>query len=382
MHQSGLPFRLLLFVASVALAFPFATLVLAESSFELTPGVVANVERGVLFAMLPSGGMAELSLADGQALWQTTAAAKPLLVHDGRLLAQAEGRPEMLELRVFDLANRENAPIRIDYRLPGNARSAVDEEMLVTFRVRAVVRDGEPFVIWSYAQNFSRLQPAYAEQIDAQVRGVLRLDYDARVAFPVDVESVLAEQGVTSAIPAGVEALVDAPRAAGDFLAGLELRGTPGATRDALLKRWNLSDLEPADSVPLLTADVRRWVFSTGKRHLLLGSVRRDAAPDGRFAWTLFSMETGEKLVEIHRPRSGAEYVVHEDKLVYLAEPMRMRVGESLVDLPRSVEAVGLSDGAVTWSHSIRDVAYRGPYPKRLPPQAAGPSRPAKSSRN
>ncbi len=382
MHQSGVPFRLLLFVTSVILVSSLSTVALAESSLDLTPGVVAQAERGVMFVMTPSGGMTELSLASGQAIWQTTAAAKPLLVHEGRLLAQAEGRPEMLELRVFDLANRGDDPVRIDYRLPANARAAVDEGMLVAFRVRAVVRDGEPYVIWSYTRNLSRLQPAYAEQIDTHVRGALRVDLDARTAVPVDIDTVVADRDVTEAIPPGAEALVASPRTAGAFLAGLELRGNPGATRDALLQRWNVADGQPLAAVPLLTADVRRWVFSVENRHLLLGSVRREAAPESRFAWTLFSMETGEQLVEIYRPRSGAEHVVHEDKLVYLAEPMRVRVGEAMVDVPKSVEAVGLSDGAVAWSQAIRDVAYRGPYPKRLPPQVAGPSRPDNSARN
>ncbi len=340
---------------------------------ELTSGVLLAPERGSVFVMLPGGGISEVELRTGKERWRTAQAAKPLILHEGRLLAQADGRSHKLRLRSFDLADLKAAPVGIEYELPGDVTASVDDEMLLVFRARAVVRDGELFVIWSYNRNLSRLQPRYADQVDTNAKGAIRIDLDRRAAVSADLDSLYSVGDTPSIIR---DDLVSPVRAAGDVFAGLKLSGKPGQERQAVLKRWRKSDERPLEDVTLESSDVRRWVFSVDNRHVMLGSLRTDASPESRYAWTVYAMDSGERLVEVARPKSGAAHIVHDSILLYVSSPMRKRVGEELIDVPLRIEAVTLGDGNPTWSRTVRGTVYRGPYPKDLPDQTGESRRP------
>ncbi len=367
--EAGARLFLILFTLTVLIG-PVAAFGATETPTELTSGVLYAPERGSIFVMLPGGGIAEVELATGSERWRTTAAAKPLLIHQGRLLAQADGKSDKLRLRSFDLSDLKTAPVGIEYDLPGDVTASIDDEMLLAFRARAVVKGGDPYVIWSYKRNSSRLQPSYADQVDTNGKGAIRIDMNRRTAVSADLAKLRSGIERSSFQPGG---LASAIRPAGNAFAGLELVGKPGQERQAVLKRWRKSDEKPLDDVALESSDVRRWVFSADNRHVMLGSLRADAGPEERYAWTVYSMKSGERLVEIARPKSGAPYIAHDSTLLYVSAPMRKRVGDELVEVPLSIEAVGIDNGKSAWSQAVRDTAYRGPYPKELP-ERTGPS--------
>ena len=60
-----------------------------QSGFDLAPGAVLASSSGILYASHPDKGIDAISIVSGEVVWHSDAAARPVLIRDGQLLAMA-----------------------------------------------------------------------------------------------------------------------------------------------------------------------------------------------------------------------------------------------------------------------------------------------------
>src|ERR1700757_200009 len=103
-HQSMSPepqMRCLLLMLALLVTSPQGVF-----AFEFAQGVIVDGAHAVAFIMTPEGGIDAIALSNGTVLTTTAHGAKPLLLFDDTLLAQAaekEGALSLVRLRASDL---------------------------------------------------------------------------------------------------------------------------------------------------------------------------------------------------------------------------------------------------------------------------------------
>ncbi len=119
----------------------------AETPFELRPGVIVDRSRNVAYVMTPEGSTESIALPTGARVWNSTAAAKPLALARGRLVSQAEGEANALRIVVLDPASGKEM-LAANRPLPPGVRSSVNETMEGAFVASARPTAGDPVVNW------------------------------------------------------------------------------------------------------------------------------------------------------------------------------------------------------------------------------------------
>jgi hypothetical protein len=129
------------------------------------------------------------------------------------------------------------------------------------------------------------------------------------------------------------------------------------------LKRWDaLTGVAFPDRVLLQKAIV---ALPSADESLLLGSERvgEGGPEDPEYRWSIFSLETGERLAEIRRDVSAAPFFIWDGNVVFESRPYGYRIGEVWVDEPLKIRAVRFSRGVPVWDRAVRHLEYRGPVP-------------------
>jgi hypothetical protein len=115
-------------VPRIALLFFFFSILTVASqgalAFEFAQGVIVDPTASIVYLMNLDGGINAVALSDGTVLTTTPRAAKPLLLYDGTLLAQAEGKDSVLSL--VGLRAKDLEPtFTVDVPLPREIRAPV-----------------------------------------------------------------------------------------------------------------------------------------------------------------------------------------------------------------------------------------------------------------
>ena len=294
----------------------------------LHDGVVIDPSGETAYVMGASGGIDALNLASGAVKWTTAAAAKPLMMADGTLLAQAApGARGELALVTVD-AGGGSPQRRIEVELPAGVRARVQEGPAEAFRIRAFPGgEGTAIVAWTFTAAPLRGAPSQSEAplvneaarasapAAGETEGALRLDLAAGRATPLS--------------PAELEALTPAP------------------------------DARPARSA----VGGARQLSSADQRHVLRSERVADPAQwRTPYRWTVSDNENGT-LGALQAPVSMAPFVVVGSRLFYVAQPSRRRSGQGIVSEPLRLRAMDLKSGAEVWATPVLDPAYRGPLP-------------------
>ena len=119
--------------------------------------------------------------------------------------------------------------------------------------------------------------------------------------------------------------------------------------------------MEPLPDVTLFSGRPILRFHSADQRHLL---VTERVAPGTRaeYSWSIFSLETGERLGRIAHHRSHARFVVIGSTLTFIERPYGHRVDDAWRSEPRKVKTVLLDSAELLWERPLRDTTYRGPY--------------------
>ena len=336
-------------------------------AFEFAQAAVVHAEKPVAYLMAPQARIDEVGLSSGQILATSTRAAKPLLLNNTLLLAQAEPREEGQKLRLVGLDSKDlTVRFELDVPLPAGVEALIDDRLGYSFHVGAHIDSGEIVVQWRSVQR--RITGAPTSEPAHIAAGWARIDPNTgRLTSSGDGEAPVREDD----LPATVRKLVDSgalaskPCRVDDLIAATEYYDDNGAT-SVILRRWNKETGDALPNAKLFGGNLTFRSLSADCRYLLASR-----AMDG-WLWSIYSMTTGDKVAELHRPAPAAQFFIRDGSLFYLSPATIVKAGGQLkIDQPRKLSAIDLTTGAELWSRPLRETAYLGPFPARLPNASA-----------
>lgn len=294
----------------------------------LHDGVVVDAAHGTAYVMSPKGGIDAIELASGNVRWKSETGARPLLVKDGALVAQAHPG-EIGELAIVTLdAQRGMETGRISLGRPDGLRARVVDGPSQSFQVRAFEAGNSVVIEWSVFDG-RRLQ------------GVL------------EEEALSAGPGSVSAETKSVRSLNGA--AVLDFIKGI---AEPVTSERAQAFREQTRSQRTTG----FTAASLRQLASIDGQHFLRSERTRENGPFPSYRWTVTDA-SGATVGTADTAVSMAPFLVSGTRIFYVVRPStRVQDGKSVQDRLR-LRALDLQTGAVLWESPIVDGAYRGPFP-------------------
>jgi hypothetical protein len=332
-------------------------------AFEFVQVAVVDPEKSRAYLMAPAARIDEVDLSSGQVLATSIQGARPLLLYNATLLAQAEPREQSENLSLVGLNAKDlTLNFEMDLPLPVGVRASIDDGLGNSFHASARIEDGEIVVQWRSVQR--KITGTPANEPAHIAAGWARIDpHTGHLMSSGDGEAPVREHD----LPARVRRLVDSgalaskPCRFGDVITAFEYREEGGATA-VILRRWNAETGQGLPDVKLFGGELTFRNLSADCRHLLASR-----AMEG-WLWTIYAIATGDKVAEMHMPAPAAQSFIRSDSLFYITPATVVRSGGQLkIDQPRKLSAVDLKTGNELWSSPIRETTYLGPYPARLP---------------
>ena len=310
-----------------------AALLLPSVSFAAPGGdalVVADAlvapDLGLVFVMRPGGGIQALDLASGAMRWRSAEGTRPLALMGNRLVAQADpggaGTLALVSLDARSGATRASNRVPIDEAVTA---SPVDDAR-ASFRAWADASGSRLTVHWEHSSlSGTGVPQGYlpaAEEGQAPSLG------GGQASFTTDATGLRLEG-------------VDSMRAM-----------TDGSTGPGMVEA----------SVAGIRGD--RQFLSADGRHVLV--TERTASAEFRIdqhRWTIYDRESGAKLGSLRSVVSATPFVVVGRTLYYTSPPWADRRGDKMVRRGAMMHAVDLASGTDVWAKTVRDSAFRGPFP-------------------
>ena len=302
----------------VAATPPVKPGVVTATMSTLHDGVVVDAAQSAVYVMNPAGGIDAMGL-DGQLLWHSDAAAKPLAVASGALVAQADASDRAGELRLVALDARSgDARFQSTVALPTGVYGTAVDHLGKSFRIAAAAQGNGVLLSW--------------KSIETPRQGYL---------------------------PAESEALAPVNKARGNE-GTLRLDLGSGNVAPAAKAAFNMANLRQLEQ-PLKGLADRQFLSLDGQYVL----VTRPAVGEGRIVhrWMIYERDNGNLVGSVESPVGASPFHVSGRTLVYVTQPSITRQGEEWVDQPLMVRAFDLSSGIELWTKEAEDTAFRGPFP-------------------
>ena len=326
--------------------------------FELSDGVIADPERSAVYLMRPEGGIEAVHLVTGESIWQSSRAARPILLFGSLLVAQTEAPGEAGSLRLVGLDVGDQAAPRFETAidLPDGVSAKVDDGRRTSFQVSARPDGASLIVTWSYSlaaakPGESPVVRREVHRLDPKTSGVSKLSFEQvpkppPPALPPPVAE--AAQG---------RSLLRQPWRAGDYFVA-PARAPEG--KSVVLKRWEAPSGRPLPEVPLFGDKLQLRYASADGLHLLASRLDDRTRPD-RYEWAIFSARTGKRVGTVRSHATAAPFFVFPSSLVEVEAGHRTRSGAEWIEEPRRLRAIDPATGAQRWSRVLRDTKYRHP---------------------
>lgn len=328
-------------------------------AFPLHPNVVVHASDGAIYAGV-EGGIDRLD-SSGGVRWSTKRAARPLLVHGGRLVAQGAPTADLQELVIVSLDARapEEQPRTGTLRLPAGVRPLLDDTLDASFRIEAFAGPGGVVLLqWTHVHRpASGMRPQRVEE--RRTTGYARFDVATGTLSAVDdAEPPMAR--MPASVAAAAADLDRKPWRAGAFW--IHVRRAEKQGKHLEVRRWNAQGA----ALPTHALAVDDWLVEAESRdgkHLNAVTRRAGGVPlVDEFAWTIYDLADGRRIGTFAAPRSAAPFAVLDGVVVSIGAPYARREGNQIVSHPLRVEGRTLA-GTKAWSHPIHDPRYRGGMP-------------------
>lgn len=300
----------------------------------LHDGVVVDTASGTAYVMSPQGGIDAVDLASGNVVWKSQAAAKPLLVANGTLVAQATpSQPGEMDVVLID-SKQGNEKERKKVKVPPATRANVVDGPTASFRAQAFATTGGDVVITWESQDGRSLQGVLPPTVEAPQAG--------------DAKSATAS---LRAVPN--EPVRGAARLSKGQVVSMKFEEAKS------LKKAPVTKAPVAAKSAAVAAAARQLVSLDGK-HVLHST----AAPEGGlwmpYRWTVTDA-AGVTVGLVDAPISMAPFVVAGSKVLFVAQPSARKEGDKMIEQPLRLVALDLQTGAAMWAVPVVDVNYRGP---------------------
>lgn len=301
----------------------------AVNALELCSGVLVDASSKRIYLMSPDKTVDAVAIPSGETLWSVELAAKPLSISDGALVCQAEAAESLnqLNLVVLDANQGGQRLSSSSVALPPNVVARIDDDLTDRFRTWATVLQDDSFISWQYEAipmkgmptgGLPGQPPGEFAGVPKETTGMVRLNVPTGRAAPLT--------------PADV----------------------PDAVRDAQPAAMTAMDGAAADPRQRLSID---------RRHTLRSKRVADDSVWDKYEWTIVDNETGDEVGRLRSHLSQSAFVVVGSRILFETGPFVRRTETGLVEEQRSVRASDLQTGNLVWSRSVRDTAYRGPFP-------------------
>ena len=302
-----------------------------SGAFQLRPGVIVQPDRRMLFLMNPNGGVDAVETEGGTIRWNNKKAAKPLVLKDNILIAQAEPEPGAKALKIIglDTARRGQQTVAGTMDLPAGVSAPIDESLNSACTVSAKVSEQGVVVSWLSSEKTMRGMPVDDEQGDEAARiraaaavstkqGTFRIDLQSGTTTPVNLDPEPPTRGVRIMEMAAERSLAGVP--------------TP----------------------QFLSADAK---------HVLVSKRIGNDSVWNKYSLTIYDRSNGNRIGEFKCHLSVVSFFVSDAQVVYETGPYVRRTEAGLANEPLKIRAVDLQTGKQRWSTPVRDTTFRGPFP-------------------
>jgi hypothetical protein len=332
-------------------------------AFEFAQAAVVDSERAKAYLMAPETRIDEIDLSSGEILATSTRGAKPLLLYHNVLLTQAEPREQSERLRLVGLDSKDlNATFEVDLPLPAGVQALIDDHLGTSFHVSAQIDTNEIVVQWRSVRR--RISGTPSNEPAHIATGWARIDPNTgHLVGSGSGEGPVREEEFPATVRelAHSGALTNKPCRVDDLIAAIQYREDDGAAT-AILRRWQRQTGESLPDVKLFGSDLTFRTASADCRHLLASK-----AMDG-WLWSIYSTRTGERVAQLHMREPASQFFIRDGSLFGISPARIVRAdGHLKVDEPWRFMAIDLKTGKELWSRPIRETAYLGPYPAKLP---------------
>ena len=298
--------------------------------FQLAPGVLVDTGRSRVYAMSPDGGIHAVNAINGEKIWATRAAAKPIGFAGDRVIAQAETPGSESKLVVVALDPLTGAKtVAGGTSLPAYVRPSIGQTLSGDFLAAAMQMDGNTVVSWEFREPVRRtLPPGTKSELPSSGgvkplsigpekvnKGSFRMDLATGAVSPVDV---------TSARPEALE--------------------------------FFLESLQPR-------TNETGQVLSADGRNILVSRLTGNTADLEKYTLAILDRKTNVRLGEFKSYVSVVPFILIGSRVIYDSPAYVQRVGSELVQQLPKIKAIELLTGQQVWSLDLRDTAYRGSFP-------------------
>ncbi|HET7434971.1 MAG TPA: hypothetical protein VFN10_09700 [Thermoanaerobaculia bacterium] len=310
--------------------------------------VIVDASRNLAVIGTPAGAIEAIDVASGRSVWASSDAVLPLGVNGDVILARGIDSPPRARLPLIVL-DANGRTIRTAFApLPEEVVALVQDDLSRRFRATATPQGNGFVVTWTFFELEMRgsADAADREPESGQFSGSFRFEpaSGAIASLNVPDEAGAVQRGAwrSGRVLASVE---------GGRGEALVLRRQDSATgqqiSDEQISRHAIADLRSSDGAFVMVSE----------------RVGAGGPDDPEYRWSVWSLDTGAKAMELRRDVSATPFFVASETLVYVAHPHGKSIGGVWVDEPLKLEALRLSNGTPQWQRAIRDVRYTGEVP-------------------
>ena len=316
------PLNVLLIFITVNLTAAFKE----QVGFDLALGTVVDVNNEMIYVSHPEIGIEAISIDSGKVVWHSDEAARPIMIRDYQLIAQAGVTTNgIINLVSIDSING-SVLSKKTLTAPSKVLAQTSEDLQHKFNIKSNY-DTNPMgdIEWSYsykeAQGMVTEQNLTGQAKDTTTYGQIKL---------------------SQAKTASGQSVLD------------------GATLITLSEK-PLSKLI-AMAGKFLQQDDGRQFASLSRNHVLVSQINNELSIWEKYKWDIYDMDN-QLLGSFLHYNSYRPFEVVGDTVVFVTSPAMNAQGDKVIRYPFMVNAYSLSSGAQKWTHEVKDHKYTGAYP-------------------
>jgi hypothetical protein len=332
------------------------------------PAGVAGPDKRAGYVSDTSGSIQALGLAEGELIWRSQFAARPLIVKGNRLAALRRATPDRenaLQVVVLDRNDQGKLLIESDAIIfPDWVSATVLTNESFSYSVRV---QGDDLLLEWEAQGRYRggaPPPAFIQaQANKAATGIVRVDLktgkvrmvSAKSRSEIELPASLRESTLFS-YQIGVSDTWETEPWVVDEEMAAAITGEIAEEQQALqLQRWNPVTGKAQKPVALVKGLALVSYVTPDGCHLFIHSEMPpdESSPEAKAPWWLFSVSTGKQLAVLEYEQGAREACVLDSHLYYIVDdpPPALRSDGDI--LQSTIKALDIVSGRTLWQHLL-----------------------------